>query len=374
MATSTTETFKKLPGVLSFQRAYNVSDAEMFNVMPDGSRTPVEVVRHGIRGTQNVSAAAGATAKGGERAVSNIQVTETAKLHPSAVAMEVQFSIRFFDLACSLSACASDHRVLMKGMRTSIDGFIGRSKTAGADAIALRYARNIANGRWLWRNRVVASKITVTVTQGDTVIATLDALAVPTNHFDNASTPEAAIAKVLADGMRGAHGSGLTICARLEFGVTGAIEVFPSQNYVENKPTGFARPLYKIGGSVRPPTDKESGFNVVGHAALRDQKVSNALRTIDTWYALFDEIRRLIPVEPVGANLDLMDFMRNAKNGGNDAFVLFRRLNELDPATPEGQFALACMIRGGVFSESDKPKKSSGDATGEVVEAVAEAD
>ena len=32
----------------------------------------------------------------------------------------------------------------------------------------------------------------------------------------------------------------------------------------------------------RPPTDKESGLNVVGHAALRDQKVSNALRTIDT--------------------------------------------------------------------------------------------
>ena len=129
MATSKTETFKKLPGVLSFQRAYNVSDAEMFNVMPDGSRTPVEVVRHGIRGTQNVSSAAGATAKGGERAVSNIQVTETAKLHPNAVAMEVQFSNRFFDLSRSLSACASDDRVLMKGMRTSIDGFIERSKT-----------------------------------------------------------------------------------------------------------------------------------------------------------------------------------------------------------------------------------------------------
>jgi len=371
MATSTTETFKKLPGVLSFQRAYNVSDAEMFNVMSDGSRTPVEVVRHGIRGTQNVSAAAGATAKGGERAVSNIQVTETAKLHPSAVAMEVQFSIRFFDLACSLSACASDDRVLMKGMRTSIDGFIERSKTAGADAIALRYARNIANGRWLWRNRVVASKITVTVTQGDTVIATLDALAVPTNHFDNASTPEAAIAKVLADGMRGAHGSGLTICARLEFGVTGAIEVFPSQNYVENKPTGFARPLYKIGGSVRPPTDKESGFNVVGHAALRDQKVSNALRTFDTWYEAYDELRRPIAVEPMGASLDLMSFLRSGNTG---AFKLFCRLNELDPVAPDGQFALACMIRGGVFSESDKPKKSSSDATGEVVEAAAEAD
>lgn len=371
MVTSNTETFKKLPGVLSFQRAYNVSDAEMFNVMPDGSRTPVEVVRHGIRGTQNVSAAAGSTAKSGERAVSNIQVTETAKLHPNAVEMEVQFSIRFFDLACSLSACASDDRVLMKGMRTSIDGFIERSKTAGADAIALRYARNIANGRWLWRNRVAASKITVTVTQGNSVIASLDALAVPTNHFNDASAPEIAIAKVLADGMRGAHGSGLTICARLAFGVSGAIEVFPSQNYVENKPTGFARPLYKIGGSVLPPTDKESGFNVVGYAALRDQKISNALRTFDTWYEAYDEVRRPIAVEPMGASLDLMSFLRSGKTG---AFKLFCRLNELDPTAPDGQFALACMIRGGVFSESDKPAKAKGDTTGEAAEAIAEAD
>ena len=367
MATSTTETFKKLPGVLSFQRAYNVSDAEMFNVMPDGSRTPVEVVRHGIRGTQNVSAAAGATAKGGERAVSNIQVTETAKLHPNALAMDVQFSIRFFDLARSLSACASDDKVLMKGMRASIDGFIERSKAQGADAIALRYARNIANGRWLWRNRVAASKITVTVMQGDTLIASLDALAVPTNHFDNLSAVEAAVGKVLADGMRGAHSSGVSVCARLEFGVPGAIEVFPSQNYVENKPTGFARPLYKIGGSVRPPTDKESGFNVVGYAALRDQKISNALRTFDTWYDSYGEVGRPIPVEPMGASLDLMSFLRSGSSG---AFKLFCRLNELDPSSPEGQFALACMMRGGVFSESDKPAKPKGDATGEAAEAA----
>lgn len=370
MASSNTETFKKLPGVLSFQRAYNVSDAEMFNVMPDGSRTPVDVVRHGIRGTQNVSAAAGATAKGGERAVSNIQVTETAKLHPNALAMEVVFSIRFFDLSRSLSACASDDRVLMKGMRSSIDSFIARSKAGGAEAIALRYARNIANGRWLWRNRVGASKITVTVLQGDTAIASFDALAVPTNHFDSPSAPEATIAKILADGMRGAQGGGLSVCAQLEFGVSGAIEVFPSQNYVENKPTGFARPLYKIGGSVRPPIDKESGFNVVGHAALRDQKVSNALRTFDTWYEAYGDVGRPIPVEPMGASLDLMSFLRSGSSG---AFKLFCRLNELDPSAPDGQFALACMIRGGVFSESDKPTKAKGDATGEVAEATAEA-
>ena len=362
MATLTTETFKKLPGVLSFQRAYNISDAEMFNVMPDGSRTPVEVVRHGIRGTQNVSDTAGTTGKSGKREVSQIQITETAKLHPAAVAMDVQFSIRFFDLARSLSACASDDKALMKGIRGSIDAFIERSKAQGVDAIATRYARNIANGRWLWRNRVAASKITVTVTHSDAVIATLDALAIPTNHFDNISADETAIVKVLADGMRGVLNTGVSVCARLEFGVAGAIEVFPSQNYVENKPSGFARPLYKIGGSVRAATDNESGFNVVGHAALRDQKVSNALRTFDTWYDSYAEVGRPIPIEPMGASLDLMRFLRGGSSG---AFKLFCRLNELDPNADDGQFALACMIRGGVFSVSDQPSKTKGKVEGE---------
>ena len=47
-------TFKKLPGVLAFQRGVVISDALFFNVQ-EGSQTPVMVVRHGIRGTQNVN-------------------------------------------------------------------------------------------------------------------------------------------------------------------------------------------------------------------------------------------------------------------------------------------------------------------------------
>ena len=47
-------TFKKLPGVLAFQRGVVISDALFFNVCED-SQTPVMVVRHGIRGTQNIN-------------------------------------------------------------------------------------------------------------------------------------------------------------------------------------------------------------------------------------------------------------------------------------------------------------------------------
>jgi hypothetical protein len=64
-----TTVLKKLPGVLSFQRGTLVTDGLFFNQFSDGKLAPLPVVRHGIRGTQNInklekSAGAGAaTAK-----------------------------------------------------------------------------------------------------------------------------------------------------------------------------------------------------------------------------------------------------------------------------------------------------------------------
>ena len=86
----------------------------------------------------------------------------------------------------------------------------------------------------------------------------------------------------------------------------------------------------------------------MGQAALREQKIGNALRTIDTWYPAYEE--RLVPisVEPNGANLDMKEFFR--KKGDASGFKLMQRVGELDPETPEGLFLLACLIRGGVFS------------------------
>jgi CRISPR-associated protein Csy3 len=89
----------------------------------------------------------------------------------------------------------------------------------------------------------------------------------------------------------------------------------------------------------------------MGQAALRDQKVGNALRTIDIWYPSFGERGVPIPVEPNGANLDAQEFFRDKKTSG---FDLMRRVGEIAPIdSPEGNFLLACIIRGGVYSGSD---------------------
>ncbi|PKO82572.1 MAG: type I-F CRISPR-associated protein Csy3 [Betaproteobacteria bacterium HGW-Betaproteobacteria-13] len=349
--------FKKLPGVLAFQRGLVITDALFFNVLNEG-QTPVMVVRHGIRGTQNVNkdgnAEKSTAANAKRQEVSNIQATDTAKLDAEAVALAVRFSLRFLDLKDVLFACApssTDADDLVRNYRKSVTDFIERAKTSGGlEEVAQRFARNLANGRWLWRNRTVARRIEVHISVAGKVAASFDALATPLNHFDNITDDERKVAAYIADGLRGEDDAGLEIEARLDFGVRGALEVFPSQNYVEDKPRGFARPLYCLGAPERTNSPKGMEFEStrnMGHAALRDQKVGNALRTIDTWYPRYAEHGRPLPVEPNGASLEAQEFFRDRKTS---AFEFARRLNTLDPSSPEGMFMIASLIRGGVFS------------------------
>lgn len=350
-------TFKKLPGVLAFQRGVVISDALFFNVCEDG-QTPVMVVRHGIRGTQNLNkdgdAEKSTAANAKRQEVSNIQTTDTAKLDANAQALAVRFSLRFLDLKDVLFACApssTDADDLVRQYRDSVTSFIERAKTSdGLNEVAARFARNIVNGRWLWRNRTIARHITVRISVAGKALASFDALATPLNHFNDISTDERKVATYIADGLRGDDDAGLDIEAQLDFGVRGALEVFPSQNYVEDKPRGFARPLYCLGAPERIHSRNGMEFEstrTMGHAALRDQKIGNALRTIDTWYPRYAEHGRPLPVEPNGASLEAQEFFRDRKTS---AFEFARCLNTLDPASPEGMFMIASLIRGGVFS------------------------
>ena len=47
----------KLPGVLSFQRCLLVTDGLFYNELDNGNLSPLWVIRHGIRGTQNINKA-----------------------------------------------------------------------------------------------------------------------------------------------------------------------------------------------------------------------------------------------------------------------------------------------------------------------------
>lgn len=351
------KTFKKLPGVLSLTRRINVTDALFFNEMKDGSITPIKVMRGGLRGTQNVNK--GSSSDPVE--VNNIQVTDFAKTDPNAAAVLVRMGITFQSLKEGLNSCAlskGDDKDLLMDFKASYAGFLDRAIENGTGSSGLlevctRLARNAANGRWLWRNRQFAQSVLITVNCGSQAFS-FDALSISLRDFDNYSDDEIALGKVIAAQLMGNSLGSLQVEARVSFGdgMSQSVEVFPSQNYLGgDKPKGFARSLYAVGESnlvSKPDIMELESTRLVGHAALRDTKVANALRTFDTWYEDFVDFRQPIAIEPTGASLDAQ---RAFRVGNTSSFAFARKMNELDVNSAEGMFLIAALIRGGVYSE-----------------------
>lgn len=353
----TNQTFKKLPGVLSLTRRINVTDALFYNLLPDGSSSPIQVKRGGLRGTQNINKGSSAD----QVEVNNIQVTDFAKTAPDAVAVLVRMGVSFQPLKSGLNSCAlskGDDKDLLVNFRDSYFSFINRAGSNGTcskglQEVANRIARNIASGNWLWRNRQFAQAVEITATSGNEKLV-FDALKVPARTFGNYSESEVALGNIIASQLMGESVGAIQVQARITFGegMSHSVEVFPSQNYLGgDKPKGFARSLYAVGESDlvgKHDIMELESTRLVGQAALRDTKVANALRSFDTWYDDYDTNRMAIAIEPTGANLDAQ---RAFRIGDTSSFAYARKLNVIDVDSPEGMFMIAALIRGGVYSE-----------------------
>ena len=243
---SSVEIFKKLPGSLSLQRGTLISDAAFYHLHADSKEEALHVMYHGIRGTQNVAGNKEKGAASGNsmaREVSNIQMTESAKLLPNAKLL-VKWDLRFIDLDHILFASASKagaDKQDEKDFRAGFKGFVEKAKDSeGIQEVARRYVRNIVNGRWLWRNRSIAEHILIKVSEtiehdqsqtakSHKLIAEFNALDYSLKSFDDVSEDEKEIANILVKGMQGDVSTGLHIEAIIDFGM-GGVEVFPSQN------------------------------------------------------------------------------------------------------------------------------------------------
>ena len=339
-----------IPSVLAMRRSLIVSDGLFYGMNQSGGKEAIPVIRHGIRGTQNQST--------GAKDSSNVQVTESAKTFHDSRSLQVLFSFRPLRLMEGLTSCSGKDAI---HFREAFEGFISRAKdSAGLQEVCRRMARNVFNGRWLWRNRQLGSSITVRVDMGDEHWEQ-DALKTPINRFGDWTEQEAALGDACMNLFSGSETKTVHVKAEINLGMTGSVEVYPSQNYTKSKPGGFARPLYKVDVRkiYRSNGDSPDTFEdtrVTGLAALRDQKIWNALRTVDTWYADYAETGLPIPVEPLGANLSADAIYRNLKNGS--LFDFLPRLGILDPNSDDGMFVVACLMRGGVFGVESEEKKA----------------
>jgi len=211
--------------------------------------------------------------------------------------------------------------------------------------LAKRYASNIANGRFLWRNRVGSENIEVQVkvlnseTKKEWIF---DATQISIRDFDSSTSDIEELGQEIAQSL-----SGETDFLLLEitaFAQVGkAQDIYPSEEMIMDK------------SSSKNKKDKVL-YHVDNVAAMHSQKIGNALRTIDTWYPEFEEVSTgPIAIEPYGAVTNLGKAYRNPKDKA-DFFTLFdqfARGKEL-PNKDAEHYVMAVLVRGGVFGESEK--------------------
>lgn len=270
----------------------------------------------------------------------NLQRVDSCALSPDQDTLKLHFTLKVLSGVQQPSAC--NNQQFNNTYTQAANGYI---ESEGFTELASRYAMNIANGRFLWRNRVGAENIEVVVkvlNEGSDQTWTFNAAKISTRNFEATSDGINTLATRIADALSGKNDFlMLEINAFAQVGK--AQDVYPSEELVldkGNSKTKKSKILYQV--------------NDV--AAMHSQKIGNALRTIDTWYPEHDELNvGPIAIEPYGAVTNLGTAYRNPKAKA-DFFTLFDRFasGEKLESKHEEHYVMAVLVRGGVFGESGK--------------------
>lgn len=267
----------------------------------------------------------------------NLQTVDVAALSADADTLKVQFTLRVLGGAGTPSACNS--AAYQTKLLATVQGYVQQH---GFGELARRYAANLANGRFLWRNRAGAEQVEVTVEQMQKGQAahtwSFDALALNTRAADAINTEAKGLdelGQAIAAGLAGSQHVLLRITAFVRQGA--GQEVFPSQELILDKASaGKSKTLYHVDGV----------------AAIHSQKIGNAIRTIDTWYEGAEELGP-IAVEPYGSVTTQGKAYRQPKQK-LDFYTLLDNwlLKDQMPPVEQQHFVMAVLIRGGVFGDA----------------------
>lgn len=336
----------KNASVLAFERKIDVSDALFFsadweNRDKTGLWKKIELKEKSVRGTisNRMKAKDQDAAKLNAKIEDpNLQRVDVAALPMDADTLCAIFTVKILGGVGTPSACNNaEYKECLEAAAA------GYKKEFGFKTLADRYAYNIANGRFLWRNRVGAEQVEIVVRRivdgkpKDDVV--FDAFSYPLNDFSKADDKISSLGSVIAEGLSG--GSFVIFEVRAYVRMGSGQEVFPSQELI----------LDSSGGGKGKKS--KTLYEVEGAAGLHSQKIGNAIRTIDTWYE--DMAEMPIAVEPYGSVTSLGCAYRQPKDK-IDFYSLLDNwmLKDKKPSVENQHFVMAVFIRGGVFGESEK--------------------
>lgn len=333
---------KGLATVLSFEKKIVLSDALMYGTTWDdrqGRATALSLREKSVRGTISnrlKAAVANDPAKlNAEVEKPNLQTVDAASLLMNQDTLKVTFTMKILPGAAIPAACnVADHKasILNMGQRYV--------EQYGFGELAKRYALNLANARFLWRNRVGAEDLEVQVKAAGKqwLFHSYD---YSLQDFDNSDATVETLAEQIESALSGKIPYLLleiTAFAKIGKGQ----EVYPSEELILDKGKGKkSKVLYEVNGT----------------AAMHSQKIGNAIRTIDTWYNAYETKDGVGPisVEPYGTVTNLGKAFRNPKEKC-DFYTLFDKYSlGADFDSPEAaHYVMAMLIRGGVFGASGK--------------------
>jgi CRISPR-associated protein Csy3 len=335
-----------IASVLAFEKKLVSSDGYMYGtIWNDRSKCiPLNLQEKSVRGT--ISNRLKAAIKGdpaklnAEVEKANLQRVDACALAPDQDTLNLHFTLKVLGGIAKPSAC--NNAFFKQSYSAAANKYITEH---GFSELARRYATNIANARFLWRNRVGAENIEVQVTAKNSAVNetfTFDATQFTTRHFDINDEQINQLATLIAAVL--ASENDFLLLDISCFVQTGkAQEVYPSEELVLDKGKGEKSKIL---------------YNVKGIAAMHSQKIGNALRTIDTWYPEFNDPETTagpIAIEPYGAVTNLGKAYRTPsdKKDFYTFFDVWARGEKLSCIEDE-HYVMATLVRGGVFGESDK--------------------
>ncbi len=339
-------TTKDTASVLAFEKKLIPSDGYFYGTSWESKNevTPLALQEKSVRGT--ISNRLKAAVKSdpakldAEVEKPNLQTVDACALGTDQDTLKHYFTLKVLGGVETPSAC--NNAGFKASYQTAAKAYIDKE---GFKELARRYAINIANARFLWRNRVGAEQIEVQVNvlnKDQQQRWVFNATQYSTRHFDYGDKQVTELADKIATALSGGDSFLLLeISTYTQLGK--AQEVYPSEELVLDKGKGKkSKVLYQVNGL----------------AAMHSQKIGNALRSIDTWYPHFDDEEKSagpIAIEPYGAVTNLGTAFRTPKEKQDfyTHFDKWARGESLDRIEDE-HYVMAVLVRGGVFGESDK--------------------
>ncbi|MFZ3075980.1 MAG: type I-F CRISPR-associated protein Csy3 [Psychrobacter glacincola] len=312
-----------LPTMLAFERKIENSDALMFSGNWDnkgntGKWQPIAIIPRLNRSTQSAQGIADAKKiMPNPVAASN----DDANLPLEHDTLKLSFTLRIIGNLGLPFACNSPD------FETAITARVNTFKdTDIMGELAKRYAYNIANGRFLWRNRVGAEDITVIVKINNEDTLTFNAYDYSLNSFEHEDDKVKKLANAIKKGLSNDTFVLLTVNAFVKLG--NGQHVFPSQE-------------------MNMGEKRKALFKIKDQAAMHNVKIGNAVRTVDDWYS--DDAQFPIAAEPYGSVTQRGQAYRKSKNDLYTLMVEWVNDHELSPE--QQAYVVSNLIRGGVFSK-----------------------